>query len=71
MTEILIAHADGSSALVDETALEKHEGCFENDDERTTWVEYRIPGDDRIVHRSVRVTLKRWPKAIGATAAKL
>jgi hypothetical protein len=43
---------------VDETLLVKTEGSVDNDHECTTWVEYRFPGSDVIVHRSVHVTLK-------------
>jgi len=42
---------------MDESALVKSEGLIDNDNERTTWVEYRI--GDEIVHRSVHVTLKK------------
>lgn len=50
---------------VDETGLVKSEGVVDNDHERTTWVEYRFPGSDVIVHRSVHVTLKEWPAGLG------
>ena len=42
---------------IDESLLVKAEGVVDNDDERTTWVEYRRHGI--VVHRSVHVTLKR------------
>lgn len=51
-------------ADVDEATLVKTEGVMENDNERATWVEYRLPGSDLIVHRSVHVTLKRWPEGL-------
>lgn len=38
---------------MDPSLLEKREGVFENDHERTTFVEYW-----QLVHRSVHVTLK-------------
>lgn len=50
---------------VDASLLVKTEGSIDNDHERTTWVEYRFPGSDVIVHRSVHVTLKEWPSATG------
>lgn len=53
---------------VDEALLVKSEGVIENDDERTTWVEYRFIGSDAVAHRSVHVTLKKWPEGMGAAA---
>jgi len=44
---------------MDETDLVKTEGVYEDDNERTTWVEYRLPGSDEIVHRSAHVGLKQ------------
>jgi hypothetical protein len=40
------------------TELDKKEGSFENEQERTEWVEYRVKGSDAIVHRSVHVIIK-------------
>lgn len=51
---------------VDESLLVKTEGVIDNDHERTTWVEYRFPESDVIVHRSVHVTIKEWPDGIGS-----
>ena len=56
---------------IDESLLVKTEGVLDNDHERTTWVEYRFPCQDRIVHRSVNVTLKKWPEGLGALLGKL
>jgi hypothetical protein len=42
---------------MDEVLLVKSEGVVDNDNERTTWVEYRLGGE--IVHRSAHVTLKK------------
>jgi len=42
---------------MDEALLEKREGEFEDENERTTWVEYWTCGE--MVHRSVHVTLKK------------
>ena len=68
----MIAILDDQGAReVDEALLVKSEGLFEDDNERTTWVEYRWPGSDVIVHRSVHVTMKHWPHAAGAVAATL
>ena len=46
---------------MDDSLLDKLEGKVDNDVETTTWVEYRKPGSDEIVHRSVHVTLKEIP----------
>jgi hypothetical protein len=52
---------DAAFEQVEESLLVKTDGDTENDDERVIWVEYRFPGDDRIVHRSVQVIKKKWP----------
>ncbi len=65
---VLIEHGDGRREEVDDSRLVKTEGSFENDDERTTWVEYRFPGSDVIVHRSVHVHLKQGLFAAGVAA---
>ena len=49
---------------VDASVLVKSAGVVDNEDERTEWVEYRFPGSEVIVHRSVHVTKKRWPEGI-------
>ena len=43
---------------MDEALLDKREGVVDNDNEATSWVEYRLPGQDEIIHRSVHVTIK-------------
>jgi len=48
---------------MDEVLLVKSEGVVDNDDEHTTWVEYRL--GDEIVHRSAHVTLKKMPAMCG------
>ncbi len=50
---------------LDEALLEKREGAIDNDNERTTWVEYRLAGqpDSEAIHRSVHVQLKRGVEA--------
>ena len=53
---------DGPISEMDVADLEKREGLVDNENERTTWVEYWIKGTiDRPVHRSVHVTLKKSP----------
>lgn len=44
---------------MDDSLLDKLEGGFEDDNEQTSWVEYRLKGDSEIVHRSVRINLKQ------------
>ena len=43
---------------VPESLLVKSTGQVDDERELTNWVEYRLPGTDVIVHRSVHVTLK-------------
>lgn len=43
---------------MDETLLVKSEGEIDNDNEHTTWVEYRQTADGPIIHRSAHVALK-------------
>lgn len=64
MALITTTHGD-----LDETTLRKVEGLVENDNERTTWVEYYL--DDELVHRSAHVTLKRWPDGMTGAVADL
>lgn len=63
---IHILREEGVEDDVDESLLVKTEGVVDNDNERTTWVEYRFPGSETIVHRSVHVTIKQWPEGLGA-----
>ena len=48
---------------MDEALLIKSEGIVDNENERTTWTEYRLGG--KIVHRSAHVTLKKMPAMVG------
>lgn len=50
---------NGPITLMDEAGLIRIDGEKEDANEKTTWVEYRLPSDYRIVHRSVHVTLKK------------
>jgi hypothetical protein len=52
---------------IDESELVMATGTIETSAETTTWVEYRKPGSDEIIHRSVHMTLKELP--VFATAA--
>ena len=56
---------------VEDFALIKLEGVIDNDDEHTTWVEYRFPDSNVIVHRSCHVTLKKWPEGLQGIAQPL
>jgi hypothetical protein len=56
MTMITTIHGD-----TEESLLVKTEGSTNNTTEYTTWVEYRLPGSEEIVHRSVHMTLKEIP----------
>ena len=51
---------------MDESLLEKKEGLVDNDNERTSWVEYWLEGE--LVHRSVHVHLKKNVLADGVAA---
>lgn len=44
---------------LEESTLIKTEGLIDNENERTTWVEYRLPNSDEIIHRSAHVRLKQ------------
>ncbi|TCK36721.1 hypothetical protein B0G84_5734 [Paraburkholderia sp. BL8N3] len=63
MAMVTTIHGD-----MEETALVKSEGDFEDDNECTHWIEYRLPGSDEIVHRSAHVVLKQ-PLSADALAA--
>lgn len=50
---------------MDEVLLERTDGGVDNDNEYTTWVEYRLPGQVEVIHRSVHVRLKKSPVITG------
>ena len=52
---------------MEEELLDKRTGFVEDENERTSWVEYWLDGE--LVHRSVHVHLKKMPQFIGAEAA--
>lgn len=56
-----------TKGLMDESQLEKREGIVDNDNERTTWVEYWHEGE--LVHRSAHVQLKKAIVLSAATAS--
>lgn len=43
---------------MDEDTLVKTEGVLDNDNEHTTWVEYRLTPDGDVIHRSAHIHLK-------------
>lgn len=49
----------GPITQMDEALAEKREGGFENDHEKTAWVEYWLEGN--LIHRSAHVHLKETP----------
>lgn len=50
---------NGPITEMDEALLEKHEGFVDDEIEYTTWVEYRLLGQERVIHRSAHVRLKQ------------
>ncbi len=44
---------------LEESTLIKTTGEIDNENEHTTWVEYRLPDSDEIIHRSAHVVLKK------------
>lgn len=53
---------------MDESLLVKTTGEIDNENEHTTWVEYRKPDNDEIIHRSVNMRLKKPAIALGEAA---
>jgi hypothetical protein len=51
---------------MDDSLLVKQEGSVDNEDERTTWIEYWLDGE--LVHRSAHVTLKKSPSLFAEAA---
>ena len=54
---------------MDDSLLEKREGVVDNDNERTTWVEYWM--GEELVHRSAHVALKQTLTHHAAEAASI
>lgn len=54
---------------MDDSLLEKKEGIVDNENERTTWVEYWL--GQELVHRSAHVTLKKSAVFADGVAAPL
>lgn len=66
LVNVLLPGADAITQM-DEADLLKLEGGFENDNERTTWIQYHLPATGELVHRSAHVTLKQ--AAAGSSVA--
>ena len=64
-----MAQITTTKGLMDEELLEKKEGLIDDDNERTTWVEYWLEGE--LVHRSVHMTLKKFTVTGEPVAASL
>jgi negative regulator of sigma E activity len=63
-----MAQITTTKGLMDEELLEKKEGLIDDENERTSWVEYWLDGE--LVHRSVHVHLKK-ALVTGAEAASI
>lgn len=61
---------NGELSEMDEADLLKLTGGFDDDNETTTWVQYHLPKDGSLVHRSAHVTLKD-PVVAEGTAADM
>lgn len=70
MITTIFVTPENPTGLMDETLFTKTEGVVDNDDEYTTWVEYR-DNTGQIVHRSAHVTLKKWPEGMNVLAGAL
>jgi hypothetical protein len=53
-----MALIDTINGFVEESELLKLEGGFETDEEIVKWVQYHLPADGSMVHRSAHVHLK-------------
>ena len=54
---------------MDPSLLHKQEGQLDSPTETINWVEYRMPGEDEIIHRSVHLTLKETVSSVPVTPA--
>jgi len=67
--EVAVDLGTGSLSVMKESELMRLSGQSENDDEIVHWVQYHLPADGRMVHRSVHVHLKKASSPVmGATA---
>lgn len=56
-----------TKGYLDRSLLEERTGGFENDHEKTSWIEYWLDGE--LVHRSVDIQLKKPVLAFGEAAS--
>ena len=70
MSQITITRDGVNLEKAEESTLRKRIIIDDDDNELTTVVEYRDYGNDRIIHRSVHMSLKKLPTA-EASAAEL
>ena len=66
MAMITILLPNGAHGEADESALVKSVKIIDNAHEYTVATEYRFPGSDVVVHRSVHVTIKEGMAAFPA-----
>jgi hypothetical protein len=55
---------------IEDFQLVKLEGSIDTANEYTTWIEYRLPNSDEIIHRSVHMTLKEMPVSSSGVLAE-
>ena len=61
---------DGTISVAKESDLLRLDGAMEDDNELTYWVQYHLPANGKLVHRSAWVQLKKAPEpATGEAAA--
>lgn len=70
-TEFVDCDVDGEIRQLDVKTLVCVVGASETADEWCSWVEYRRPGEPKILHRSVRLHLKKAMAPVGIAQAVL
>lgn len=69
---VTVLFEDGTPGQAPASEVVRTTGRDENDNEIVDWVEYRFPrSPDHVAHRSVHLTLKKWPDGLGGVAAQL
>ena len=58
-TEKILIEEDGVRSEADVASLEKKTGADDNPQAWVPWVEFRRPGEDKILHRSIHPHIKR------------
>lgn len=62
---------DGTIGSAKESHLLRLDGVFEDDNELTHWVQYHLPTNGRLVHRTAWVQLKHPAEALLGEAAAI